>query len=136
MLARLKVCHLSALVATVFADAWYIMVMFGFRSTWTSKEGPVKDIYNISDNPQYRLELKNPGSSPVAVWILLTRHITDKVTSVSALCYTNQILYLFNHCEMLLAVTSCPDLGRCTARHSSYWTRLSIVFYWYKKMAV
>ncbi|XP_067938129.1 calpain-7-like isoform X2 [Watersipora subatra] len=46
--------------------------------TWTSKEGPVKDMYNISDNPQYRLELKNPGSSPAAVWILLTRHITDK----------------------------------------------------------
>ena len=35
-------------------------------------------MYNISDNPQYRLELKNTGS-PAAVWILLTRHITDKV---------------------------------------------------------
>ena len=44
--------------------------------TWTTKEGPQKDAYNIGDNPQYRLEVKSPGIS--AVWILLTRHITDK----------------------------------------------------------
>lgn len=50
-------------------------------STWKAKEGPVKDMYNISDNPQYRLELKNPSNSPVAMWILLTRHITDKVSA-------------------------------------------------------
>ncbi|KAL3832697.1 hypothetical protein ACJMK2_024317, partial [Sinanodonta woodiana] len=44
--------------------------------SWHAKEGPKKDRYNISDNPQYRLELKS--SQPSAVWILLTRHITDK----------------------------------------------------------
>ncbi|KAF6041206.1 CAPN7 [Bugula neritina] len=49
-----------------------------FHHTWTSKEGPTKDMYNISDNPQYTLKLKNPSNSPAAVWILLTRHITDK----------------------------------------------------------
>ncbi|KAK3108545.1 hypothetical protein FSP39_010301 [Pinctada imbricata] len=46
------------------------------HSTWTAKEGPKKDSYNISDNPQYRLEVR--ASQPAAVWILLTRHITDK----------------------------------------------------------
>ncbi|KAI0214801.1 Calpain-7 [Lamellibrachia satsuma] len=44
--------------------------------TWRCKEGPKKDSYNIGDNPQYRLEVHAPG--PSAVWILLTRHITDK----------------------------------------------------------
>ncbi|KAK3587933.1 hypothetical protein CHS0354_014448 [Potamilus streckersoni] len=46
------------------------------HQSWHAKEGPKKDRYNISDNPQYRLELKS--SQPSAVWILLTRHITDK----------------------------------------------------------
>jgi len=46
-------------------------------SSWECKEGPKKDRYNISDNPQYRLELKS--SQPSAVWCLLSRHITDKV---------------------------------------------------------
>ncbi|XP_041366509.1 calpain-7-like [Gigantopelta aegis] len=44
--------------------------------TWLAKEGPKKDSYNISDNPQYRLEIRS--AQPSAVWILLTRHITDK----------------------------------------------------------
>ena len=39
-------------------------------------------MYNIGDNPQYRLEIKN--SNPKSVWIVLTRHILDKV-SISAL---------------------------------------------------
>lgn len=46
-------------------------------SVWPAKDGPKRDAYNISDNPQYRLELRAPQAS--AVWILLTRHITDKV---------------------------------------------------------
>lgn len=46
------------------------------HSSWLAKEGPKKDRYNISDNPQYRLELKSSQAS--AVWCLLTRHITDK----------------------------------------------------------
>ncbi|KAL5006400.1 hypothetical protein ScPMuIL_015206 [Solemya velum] len=46
------------------------------HDTWLAKEGPKRDSYNMSDNPQYRLEIKS--SKPSAVWILLTRHITDK----------------------------------------------------------
>ena len=52
-------------------------MIFPIDSTWTAKEGPKKDAYNIGDNPQYRLEVRAPG--PSALWILLTRHITDKV---------------------------------------------------------
>ncbi|GFR95180.1 calpain-7-like [Elysia marginata] len=47
------------------------------QHTWFAKEGPKKDTYNISDNPQYRLQVK--GNQPsAAIWILLSRHITDK----------------------------------------------------------
>ncbi|CAH1789739.1 unnamed protein product [Owenia fusiformis] len=44
--------------------------------TWTAKDGPRKDAYTIGDNPQYKLEVRAP--QPCVVWILLTRHITDK----------------------------------------------------------
>ncbi|CAL8094585.1 unnamed protein product [Orchesella dallaii] len=43
--------------------------------TWDSGSGPVKDVYNIGENPQYRLEVRSQSSS--AVWCVLTRHITE-----------------------------------------------------------
>lgn len=42
---------------------------------WKAGIGPVRDVYNIGDNPQFSLEVQSKGSG--AVWILLTRHITD-----------------------------------------------------------
>lgn len=50
---------------------------FTLHSTWKAMEGPKKDVYNIGDNPQYKLELMSCDND-VVVWILLTRHITQK----------------------------------------------------------
>lgn len=46
-----------------------------FHRTWHAKAGPVRDLYNVGENPQYSLDVQCAGGS--AVWILLTRHITE-----------------------------------------------------------
>lgn len=51
--------------------------MFDYYSTWSAGVGPAKDVYNISENPQYRLEIKSSSPDGAAVWVLLTRHITE-----------------------------------------------------------
>uniref|UniRef100_A0A671VV75 Calpain 7 n=1 Tax=Sparus aurata TaxID=8175 RepID=A0A671VV75_SPAAU len=47
------------------------------HSSWDGKQGPVKDVYSLANNPQYKLEVQCPTGG-AAVWVLLTRHITDK----------------------------------------------------------
>ncbi len=48
---------------------------YGIHASWTAGVGPSKDLYDISNNPQFSLELNKSGSG--AMWILLSRHITD-----------------------------------------------------------
>ena len=63
-----------------FPIQWHIPATFSnamilICRKWSAAEGPKKDNINIGNNPQYRLEVKGLG----AVWVNLTRHITDKV---------------------------------------------------------
>uniref|UniRef100_A0A8C7P8L1 Calpain 7 n=1 Tax=Oncorhynchus mykiss TaxID=8022 RepID=A0A8C7P8L1_ONCMY len=51
------------------------------HSSWDGRQGPVKDAYSLANNPQYRLEVTCPAGG-TAVWVLLTRHITDKVMTL------------------------------------------------------
>uniref|UniRef100_A0A0K2TNJ9 Calpain catalytic domain-containing protein n=1 Tax=Lepeophtheirus salmonis TaxID=72036 RepID=A0A0K2TNJ9_LEPSM len=48
---------------------------YSIHQSWDAGVGPVKDMFYFSNNPQYLLELTAPG--PGALWILLSRHITD-----------------------------------------------------------
>lgn len=73
----LSTCIKQLFLKRVFPLASYQQMFVIFYSTWAAKEGPKRDSYNISDNPQFRLEIR--ANQPAAVWILLTRHITDKV---------------------------------------------------------
>jgi len=52
-------------------------------SSWDGKQGPVKDVYSLANNPQFKLEVQCPTGG-AAVWVLLTRHITDKVGTLCA----------------------------------------------------
>ncbi|CAG9835920.1 unnamed protein product [Diabrotica balteata] len=45
------------------------------HQSWNAGTGPVKDLYTISANPQFSLDVQ--GDSSGAVWLLLSRHITD-----------------------------------------------------------
>lgn len=45
------------------------------HSLWKAGVGPVKDFYNIGENPQFRLHV--PGNKSGSVWVLLSRHITN-----------------------------------------------------------
>ena len=73
--------------------------------TWAAKEGPKKDSYNIGDNPQYRLELKS--ANPSAVWVLLTRHITDKAIVTELLFkLLSEVLIYFSDASFLIFVYS------------------------------
>ncbi|VDK80441.1 unnamed protein product [Dibothriocephalus latus] len=46
------------------------------HSEWSAATGPKKDIYSYANNPQYKLEVR--AKTEASVWILLTRHITNK----------------------------------------------------------
>lgn len=49
---------------------------YSTHQKWKAGSSPIKDSFNIGENPQYSLEVNSPH--PSAVWVLLTRHITDK----------------------------------------------------------
>ena len=52
-----------------------IVKVFKIFRSWSAGSGPAKDQYNIGENPQYSLDVTTKGEA--AVWVLLTRHITE-----------------------------------------------------------
>ena len=46
------------------------------HQSWSAGRGPAKDMINIGENPQLRLEVRGAAAGG-AVWLLLSRHITD-----------------------------------------------------------
>jgi len=47
-----------------------------WHGAWQAGRGPAKDMMNMGENPQFRLEVKDANNGG-AVWLLLSRHITD-----------------------------------------------------------
>ena len=65
-----------------------------FHRKWSSAEGPVKDRYNLGENPQYFLRIK-PTATPkkCTTWLLLSRHITDKADFAENKEYIALVVY-------------------------------------------
>jgi len=65
-----------------FFDVFYInwnpeifSYTYCIHQQWSAGQGPAKDVYNMGDNPQYRLTI--PGTKSGSLWVHLIRHITD-----------------------------------------------------------
>lgn len=97
MTSELRVLKLSVDRKLVFLSLWSCPVC----STWDGRQGPVKDVYSLANNPQYKLEVHCPAGG-AAVWVLLTRHITDKVEKPIIRSFFNFTFHplrcLSNHC--------------------------------------
>ncbi|XP_063536110.1 calpain-7-like [Cydia strobilella] len=81
-----------------FFDVFYLnwnpdmfQYTYCIHQKWDAGNGPVKDAYNIGENPQFSLHVHGKG----AVWLLLTRHITqiddfrDNKEYITLLVYKN-----------------------------------------------
>jgi hypothetical protein len=81
-----------------------------FLRSWSAGTGPIKDAYNIGENPQFRMEVK-PGASG-AVWILLTRHITqiddfrENREYITVLVYKNDGRRVYYPCKYIIHVVT------------------------------
>ncbi|XP_028163576.1 calpain-7-like isoform X7 [Ostrinia furnacalis] len=68
---------------------------------WDAGNGPAKDAYIIGENPQFSLHVQGKG----AVWLLLTRHITqiddfrDNKEYITLLVYKNNGKRVYYPCE-------------------------------------
>lgn len=81
-----------------FFDVFYLnwnpemfQYTYCIHQKWDAGTGPAKDAYNIGENPQFSLHVQGKG----AVWLLLTRHITqiddfrDNKEYITLLVYKN-----------------------------------------------
>lgn len=84
----------------------YDFFTLGLRSCWKAGLGPVRDLYNIGENPQYSLQVKSNSASS-AVWVLLTRHITEiqdfsqNREYITVLVYKNEGKRVYYPCKLL-----------------------------------
>ena len=62
-------------------ESFVIAIGVVYHRKWKSGDGPIKDAYNIGENPQYSLEIQSGDKDPT-IWLLLTRHITDRVCNL------------------------------------------------------
>ncbi len=60
---------------------------------WSSNEGPIKDRYNLGENPQYILKTKLKSTARTTTWLLLTRHIVDKADFANNKEYIALVVY-------------------------------------------
>uniref|UniRef100_S4RWU0 Calpain 7 n=1 Tax=Petromyzon marinus TaxID=7757 RepID=S4RWU0_PETMA len=96
------------------------------HSQWSSEEGPVRDAYSLGNNPQYRLEVQCPQGGAAAVWVLLTRHITDKDDFAENKVFFTLLVYKTNGKKIYYPSDPAPYIDGIRINSPHYLTKLTV----------
>lgn len=99
-----------------FFDVFYLswnpelfQYTYCIHKQWSAGTGPIRDSYNIGENPQFSLEVEKSSG---AVWILLTRHITqihdfrENREYITILVYKNNGKRVYYPCKYFLTYST------------------------------
>ncbi|XP_063778418.1 calpain-7 isoform X2 [Pseudophryne corroboree] len=95
------------------------------HSTWDAKQGPVKDAYSLANNPQYRLDVQCPKGG-AAVWILLSRHITDKDDFAQNREFITLVVYKNDGKKVYYPADPAPYIDGIRINSPHYLTKISL----------
>lgn len=96
------------------------------HSQWSSEKGPVRDAYSLGNNPQYRLEVQCPQGGAAAVWVLLTRHITDKDDFAENKVFFTLLVYKTNGKKIYYPSDPAPYIDGIRINSPHYLTKLTV----------
>ncbi|XP_043117711.1 calpain-7 [Puntigrus tetrazona] len=95
------------------------------HSSWDGKQGPVKDVYSLANNPQYKLEVQCPQGG-AAVWVLLTRHITDKDDFAQNREFITLVVYKTNGRKVYYPAEPPPYIDGIRINSPHYLTKIKL----------
>jgi len=95
-----------------------------YHAAWLAKDGPVKDSVTLGNNPQYRLEIHNKIAT--VVWVLLTRHITDKADFAENKEYITLIVYKTDGSKIYYPYNPPPYLDGVRINSPHYLARIKV----------
>ncbi|XP_076050460.1 calpain-7-like isoform X2 [Oratosquilla oratoria] len=95
------------------------------HKTWLKQTGPARDLYNIGENPQYKLEVRC-GSGGAAVWVLLTRHITEIQDFKENTEYITLVIYKNNGRRVFYPYDPSPYLDGVRINSPHYLCRMTL----------
>ncbi|KAM4689268.1 calpain-7 [Discoglossus pictus] len=95
------------------------------HSTWDAKQGPVKDAYSLANNPQYKLEVQCPKGG-AAVWILLSRHITDKDDFAHNREFITLVVYTSDGKKIYYPADPAPYIDGIRINSPHYLTKMTL----------
>uniref|UniRef100_H2YUD5 Calpain catalytic domain-containing protein n=1 Tax=Ciona savignyi TaxID=51511 RepID=H2YUD5_CIOSA len=94
------------------------------HASWLAKDGPTRDSYSLGNNPQYRLEVRNKKAT--VVWVLLTRHITEKEDFAENKEFITLLVYLNDGKKVYYPYSPPPHIDGVRINSPHYLTRIQV----------